>query len=200
MRIIAGRFRGRRLANFNASHIRPTTDRVKESIFNKLQGYVDGARVLDLFAGTGNLTCEAISRGAVSVDSVELSKKSIAIIRENLKLLEIEDEVQVICDDVLKYLKRYAGPAYDLILADPPFTEKLAHSVLEQLGQSAAVGPDTVIMIESSSHERVEPSYKGLTRTDERDYGDKRVSFWTKASEESSDSSDSPPAEDPAEE
>lgn len=182
MRIIAGRFRGRRLSSFKADHIRPTTDRVKESIFNKLQGYVDGARVLDLFAGTGNLTCESVSRGAASVDSVELSKKSIAIIRENLKLLGIEDEVRVICDDVLKYLPRYAGPPYDLILADPPFTEKLAHSVLEALAKSAAVGPDTVIMIESSSHEKVLEHYEGLERTDERDYGDKRVSFWTKAS------------------
>lgn len=181
MRIISGKFRGRRLSHFKADHIRPTTDRVKESIFNKLQGTVDGARVLDLFSGTGNLACEAISRGAVSVDAVELSKKSIAIIRENLGLLEIEDEVTVICEDVLKYLRRYAGAPYDLILADPPFTEKLADAVLGELGQSAAVGPDTVIMIESSSHETVQDSYPGLSKTDERDYGDKRVSYWCKS-------------------
>lgn len=181
MRIIAGRFRGRRLSSFKADHIRPTTDRVKESIFNKLQGYIDGARVLDLFSGTGNLTCEAISRGATSVDAVELSKKSIAIIRDNLKLLDIEDDVRVHCDDVLKYLSRYSGEPYDLILADPPFTEKLAHSVLEALTKSAAVGADTVIMIESSSHEKVLDRYEGLERTDERDYGDKRVSFWRRA-------------------
>ena len=180
MRIISGRFRGRRLVNFKADHIRPTTDRVKESIFNKLQGYVDGARVLDLFSGTGNLTCEAVSRGAASVDSVELSRKSIAIIRENLKLLEIEDQVQIINDDVLKYLKRYSGPSYDLILADPPFTEKLAHSVLEELGKSAALGEETLIMIEASSHEKLLDQYDGLERTDDRDYGDKRITFWRK--------------------
>lgn len=178
MRIIAGKFRGRRLANFKADHIRPTTDRVKESIFNKLQGYVDGARVLDLFGGTGNLTCEAVSRGAVHVDTVELSKKSVAIIRENLALLGIEKDVHVFTEDVLKYLKRYEGTPYDLILADPPFTEKLADSVLESLSTSKAVGPETIIMIESSSHETVKESYPGLERTDERDYGDKRVSFW----------------------
>jgi 16S rRNA (guanine966-N2)-methyltransferase len=151
---------------------------VKESIFNKLQGYVDGARVLDLFSGTGNLSCEAVSRGARAVDTVELSKKSISIVRENLKLLGIEDEVRVICDDVLKYLKRYSGDPYDVILADPPFTEKLSHSVLEELSKSAAVGPETVIMIESSSHEKVLEHYEGLERIDERDYGDKRVSYW----------------------
>ncbi len=147
MRIIAGRFKGRRLVSFKADHIRPTTDRVKESIFNKLQGHLDGARVLDLFSGTGNLSCEAVSRGASQVDAVELSKKSIQIIRDNLKALEIEDEVRVIQDDVLKYLRKYAGDPYDLILADPPFTEKLSNSVLEELGKSAAVGPETMIMI-----------------------------------------------------
>jgi 16S rRNA (guanine966-N2)-methyltransferase len=154
---------------------------VKESIFNKLQGYLDEARVLDLFSGTGNLTCEAISRGAAHVDAVELSKKSIVIIRENLQLLEIEDQVQVIADDVLKYLQKYSGPAYDLIFADPPFTEKLADRVLTGLSQSQAVGAQTLIMIESSSHEMVQASYPGLERYDERDYGDKRVGFWRRA-------------------
>jgi 16S rRNA (guanine966-N2)-methyltransferase len=178
MRIISGKFRGRRLVSFQADHIRPTTDRVKESVFNKLQGTVDGARVLDLFSGTGNLACECISRGAVHVDAVELSKKSIAIIRENLKLLGIEDEVRVFQDDVLKYLKRYEGAPYDLVIADPPFTEKMAHSVLEGLSASGAVGPQTTVVTESSSHETVAESYPNLEKIDERDYGDKRVSFW----------------------
>ena len=180
MRIIAGRFRGRRLVSFKADHIRPTTDRVKESIFNKLQGQVDGARVLDLFSGTGNLACESVSRGASHVDAVELSRKSVAIIHENIRLLEIEGEVRVYNDDVLKFLRRHAGPPYDLVLADPPFTEELAHSVLEELAKSAAVGPETVIVVESSSREKVLDAYPGLARQDDRDYGDKRVTFWRK--------------------
>lgn len=181
MRIISGRFRGRRLVSFQADHIRPTTDRVKESVFNKLQGEVDGARVLDLFSGTGNLACECISRGAVSVDAVELNRKSIVIIRENLKLLQIEDEVRVYQDDVLKYLKRYTGEPYDLVIADPPFTEKMAHSVLEALAASAAVGEQTTVVTESSSHETIADSYPSLEKTDERDYGDKRVTFWRRS-------------------
>jgi 16S rRNA (guanine966-N2)-methyltransferase len=178
MRIIAGRFRGRRLVNFKADHIRPTTDRVKESVFNKLQSEIDGARVLDLFSGTGNLTCEAISRGARAVDSVELNKKSVAIIYQNLELLEITAEVQVHQTDVLKYLSRYQGEPYDIVFADPPFTEKLADEVLQALGVTKAVGPQTTIVIESSSHEVVRETYEGLERSDERDYGDKRVTFW----------------------
>jgi 16S rRNA (guanine966-N2)-methyltransferase len=181
VRIIAGKFRGRRLSSFKADHIRPTTDRIKESIFNKLQGAFDGARVLDLFSGTGNLTCESISRGAASVDSVELSKKSIAIIRDNLRLLEIGPEVTIHNDDVLKYLSRYQGEPYDVILADPPFTEELADQVLHALGSSAALGANTTVMIEASSHETVQETYPGLECFDRRDYGDKQVSYWRKA-------------------
>ncbi len=181
MRIIAGKFRGRRLVSFKADHIRPTTDRIKESIFNKLQGYVEGARVLDLFSGTGNLACESISRGAAKVDAVELSRKSIVIIRENLELLDIKGDVTIHNEDVLKYLSRYTGAPYDLVIADPPFTEKLSNSVLEALSKSEAVGEETMIVIESSSHETVLDHYEGLERTDERDYGDKRVTFWRKA-------------------
>lgn len=180
MRIIAGRFRGRKLTSFKADHIRPTTDRIKESVFNKLQGYLEDARVLDLFSGTGNLSCEAVSRGARSVDAVELSKKSAQIIRANLELLGIEDEVRLYIDDVLKYLARYQGEPYDLIFADPPFTEKLADRVLEALSTSEAVGPETLIMIEASSHEVVKDRYPGLERSDIRDYGDKSISFWRK--------------------
>jgi 16S rRNA (guanine966-N2)-methyltransferase len=187
MRIIAGKFRGRRLAHFKADHIRPTTDRVKESVFNKLQGRLDDARVLDLFSGTGNLTCEAVSRGARSVDAVELSKKSIVIMRENFQLLEIESAVQIICEDVLKYLSRYRGEGYDLIFVDPPFTEKLADAVMSQMSTSQVVGSETLIVLESSSHERLLDAYPGLERVDERDYGDKRVTFWSKRESDSTE-------------
>ena len=185
MRIIAGRFKGRRLVNFKADHIRPTTDRVKESIFNKLQGYVQDARVLDLFSGTGNMACEAVSRGAVKVDAVEISKKSLAIMRENIELLSIDGEVTTIAGDVIRYVEKYEGTPYDLVIADPPFTEKIAHRVMEALANSKCIGPNTVIVIESSSHEKLLEKYVNLVRDDERDYGDKRVTFWKMNVEES---------------
>ena len=109
MRIIAGRFRGHQLVSFNADHIRPTTDRVKESIFNKLQNDVPGGRVLDLFSGTGNLAIESLSRGAESVVAVEMSKKSLAIIRKNLEKLGIKGEIQVVGDDVLSTFAATTG-------------------------------------------------------------------------------------------
>jgi 16S rRNA (guanine966-N2)-methyltransferase len=178
MRVIAGKFKGRQLVSFQADHIRPTTDRVKESIFNKLQGYFEDARVLDLFSGTGNLAIEALSRGAAEVIAVELSKKSIRIIEENLKKLQIQDEIQVVSADVLKYLKNHNGPAFDVIFIDPPFTEKMAHEVLQALALSSVMGEHTVAIIESSAHERLDDEYGTLVRFDQRDYGDKLASYF----------------------
>ena len=99
MRVISGKYKGRELVSFKADHIRPTTDRVKESIFNKLQSHIAGARVLDLFSGTGSLAIEAISREAESVTAVEMNKKSIEIIKKNLQLLKIT-EIEVLGQDV----------------------------------------------------------------------------------------------------
>lgn len=180
MRIIAGKFKGRRLVSFKADHIRPTTDRVKESVFNKLQGEWEDAGVLDLFAGTGNIGFEAISRGAVSVVAVELSAKSIDIIRRNVSELKIGKEHRIVKDDVLKWLARYKGEAFDIVMADPPFTESLAHATLELLAASSAVGPQTTVVVEASSHERVDEAYSNLVCWDHRDYGDKKISFWSR--------------------
>lgn len=183
MRIIAGKFRGRRLVSFKADHIRPTTDRVKESVFNKLQGEWDGAKVLDLYAGTGNIGFEAISRGAVSVTAVELSSKSIDIIRRNVAELQIGREHRIVKDDVVKWVARYQGEPFDIVMTDPPFTESLAHATLEALAKSEAVGPNTTVVVEASSHERVDESYENLVCWDRRDYGDKLISFWTRPKE-----------------
>lgn len=183
MRIISGKWRGRRLVSFKADHIRPTTDRVKESLFNKLQSEWEGARVLDLYAGTGNIGLEALSRGASEVVAVELSGKSIDIIRRNLAELEVGREYRLIKDDVVRFLQKYKGEAFDIIMADPPFTESLAHATLEALSQSEAMGTGTTAVVEASSHERVDESYPALTCLDRRDYGDKVISFWTRTSQ-----------------
>lgn len=173
MRIISGQFRGRRLVAFQAKHIRPTTDRVKETLFNKLSGLVEGARVLDLFSGTGNLGLEAVSRGAEHVDFVESHPKSVKIIRENMALLGLKEGVRVYPIDVFKYINEYSGEPYDIIFVDPPFTKKLADSAMRALAESAAVGDETRIMIEASRHETLENSYGTLKELDRKDFGDK---------------------------
>ncbi len=181
MRIVAGRFKGRVLISFQEDHIRPTTNRVKESLFNKWMQYVDGARVLDLFSGTGSLGIEALSRGATHVDFVEAHSKSIAILKKNIELLKLSPaEYSITKTDVISFLKKYQGEPYDLILADPPFTEKMAHDVMHALDNSVCFSPQTLIAIESQKKERIDENYQQLFRYDMNDYGDKVLSFFTK--------------------
>lgn len=178
MRIIAGKYGGRKLAAFKADHIRPTTDRIKEVIFNKIQGQIEGARVLDLFSGTGSLTFEALSRGADSVLSVEMSAKSIQLMNKNKKLLAIGKEMEILQKDVIKFLSQYTGAAFDIILVDPPFTKKMASEVLEILAKSTCLGSDTEVFIESSAKEEVLDVYGSLILNKRQSYGDKFLSHY----------------------
>ncbi|MFZ3228575.1 MAG: 16S rRNA (guanine(966)-N(2))-methyltransferase RsmD [Pseudobdellovibrio sp.] len=181
MRIVSGKYKGRILVSFHADHIRPTMDRVKETLFNKWMSDVEDAKVLDLFSGTGSLGLEALSRGAKHVDFVDLNVKSIQILRKNIELLKVErSEYTISQKDVLIYLKKYKGPAYGLILIDPPFTEKMAHQVMEQLDTSACFDDATLIAIESQKQERIDDEYSNLIRYDFKDYGDKLLSFYRK--------------------
>lgn len=185
MRIISGRFKGRVLSSFQADHIRPTTDRVKETLFNKWMNDTSGARVLDLFSGTGNLGLESLSRDARYVDFVELNPRSIEILKKNVALLKLgPEEYRIHRSDVLSYLKKYTGEPYDLILVDPPFTEKMAHDVMESLASSACYGDQTLIAIESQKKERMEDAYGDLQRYDMKDYGDKILSFFSKTAQD----------------
>lgn len=179
MRIISGKYKGHNLVSFQADHIRPTTDRVKETMFNKLMFDLEGARVLDLFCGTGSLGLEAISRLSRECIFVEKNPKSIEIAKKNILKLKVPStEYRIVVADVLVYLKNYEGDAFDIIFADPPFTEKMAHAVMETASQSAAFGPQTILTIESSRQERIDGLYGDVVRYDAREFGDKILSFF----------------------
>jgi 16S rRNA (guanine966-N2)-methyltransferase len=179
MRIISGKFGGRKLTPFKADHIRPTTDRVKEVIFNKLMGEMEGARVLDLFSGTGSLAFEAVSRGAAHVVAVEKNPKSIEIIKKNSELLKVAaTELTVIKKDVLAYLKGSFPQGYDIILIDPPFTESMADEVMTALGQSELARFPTKIFIEAGKKETLAPSYGTIQMIEKKDYGDKHLGIY----------------------
>jgi 16S rRNA (guanine966-N2)-methyltransferase len=185
MRIISGKFKGRNLVSFKASHIRPTMDRVKETLFNKWMHDVDECLFLDLFSGTGNLGIEALSRGAKHVTFVEKSNKSIQILKENINLLKIEKSEHVIVPkDVLAFLKSYTGEPFQLIVIDPPFTEKMAHEVMLALDSSKVFNETTKIAIEAIKQERIDLNYVNLTCYDKLDYGDKSLSFFCKKAED----------------
>lgn len=179
MRIIAGKYRGHQLVSFKADHIRPTTDRVKETLFNKIQFQIEGANVADLFCGTGNLGIEALSRNASFCTFVEKNPKSLTITRQNLEKLKVpKQEYKIVNMDVIAFLKNFDGEPFDIILADPPFTEKMAHDVMEAASQSAAFAEHTVLAIESEKKERMEERYGSLVRYDQKDYGDKYLNMF----------------------
>jgi len=179
MRIISGKYGGRKLVHFKADHIRPTTDRVKEVIFNKLMGELEDVRALDLFSGTGSLALEALSRGARSVVAVEKNPKSVEIIKKNSELLQIpKGELQIIKKDVFSYLKGEFSEGFEVIFIDPPFTESIADEVMAALGQSALSRFPAKIFIEAGKKETLAPAYGNILLVEKKDYGDKHLGIY----------------------
>ncbi len=130
IRIIAGEFKGRRIKTPASDKVRPTGDRVREAWFNILQGSIEGARVLDLFAGSGALGFEALSRGAVSVDFVEKHTASLTAIHDNAATLNVADRVTIHRMDAIRFAERLQPGAYDVAFADPPYaTDDVARLV-----------------------------------------------------------------------
>ena len=179
MRIIAGKYKGHQLVAFKADHIRPTTDRVKETLFNQIQFDIADATVLDLFCGTGNLGLESLSREAAHCVFVEKNTKSLMITRQNIEKLKVPASAYKITNmEVISFLKTYKGAPFDIIIADPPFTEKMAHSVVEAASQSEAFGAHTLMAIESERKERMDDVYGDLVRYKVKEFGDKYLSMF----------------------
>jgi 16S rRNA (guanine966-N2)-methyltransferase len=181
VRIISGKFKGRQLVSFDQDHIRPTTDRVKESLFNILAPHIDGARVLDLYSGTGNLSLESLSWGAKEVTSVEVNVKSIKIIRQNMELLKVTEGMQVIKEDAISFLNEYYGEGFDLVLIDPPFPSQICLKTLQALSVSPALLDHTTVAIEHSKKEPLPEEVGVLRAIDTRHYGDKLLTFYKKS-------------------
>ena len=131
LRIIAGEFKGRRLKTPAGRSVRPTGDRVKEAWFSILQQSIPDARVLDLFAGSGALGFEALSRGAIAVDFVEQHRASLAAIRDNIASLKVEPRVTIHRSDAMRFAERLQPGAYDVAFADPPYASGDAQALAE---------------------------------------------------------------------
>lgn len=120
MRIISGKYKGRHLYSSKNQSIRPTTDRIKEYIFNILQDFPRESRILDLFSGTGSLGIEALSRGATQVTFVDIAHSSVKVLKKNLVRVKVEEHYEIVQKNALTFLRQNKIP-YDLIFADPPF-------------------------------------------------------------------------------
>lgn len=182
MRVIAGSARGRRLHRPAGSRVRPTADRVKEAIFSALVsrfGSFDGLVVLDLFAGSGGLGIEALSRGAAKAVFVDCHPESIALTKNNLHLTGLTDSAKLVMMDARKALKRFfaEGSIFDIIFVDPPYIDiELTQSVLQLLGELALLSAGGVIVFEADS--RFELNLPDICHLISRKiYGDTTVSF-----------------------
>ena len=152
MRVIAGSARRLLLKTVEGMETRPTTDRIKETLFNMLQNDLYGARFLDLFAGSGAIGIEALSRGAKEAVFVDKGDGQISCIRENLKITRLEEKALVMSSDVTEAVQRLdrAGKSFDFIFMDPPYNHQLEKQVLEALQGSDLVDDYTVIITEAS--------------------------------------------------
>jgi len=179
MRIVAGSARGRALRGpRSASSIRPTADRVRESIFNILGQWLDGQRVLDLYAGTGALGLEAVSRGAARAVLVDSGREAAELCRQNARELGFEGQVSVMAMPVERALQalRGAGERFDVVFADPPYAAEVTARTLAQA--EPLLEPGGVCVMEHDKREEVPEAVGRLRRVDARVFGATRVAFF----------------------
>lgn len=181
MRIISGDSKGRKLATPKDLSLRPTSDRVKESIFNILRGQIEGGTVLDLFAGTGNLGIEALSRGAKEVTFVEKGKQALRLIQRNLEQFGMEERSEVLPTDANRAIEilKQRGKAFDLIFMDPPYEQGLIERTLMKLNSHPIYHKDSVLVVEHHRRERLSSAVKGWNLIRQRRIGETVISILT---------------------
>jgi len=185
MRIIAGTLKGRRLVTPKGASLRPTSDRVKESMFNILGAKVDGGVVLDLFAGTGNLGIEALSRGARRVVFIENSQEALGIVRRNLQECRMQEQSEVLPKDVDRAIGQLQakGERFDLIFMDPPYEKGLIKRTLNRLKTEKVYHNDSVLVVEHTRREPLPELLGSWNLIRQRRIGDTVLSFLTPGTE-----------------
>lgn len=184
MRIVSGRYRGMNLAEFQGDGIRPTADRVKESLFNILYDRIAGADVLDLFCGSGNLGIECLSRGANSVAFNDYSRDSLAVLKKNLAKLKGGERFRVSCLDYLGFLHADKG-RYDVIFIDPPYRTEYGAAALNVIGERRLLKEGGVAVYERDRAFAGEIAR--LEKFDERKYGKTYLTFFKASSADNGD-------------
>ena len=181
MRVIAGTSRGRRLTEFKGKNVRPTPDRVREALFSILQsklGSFSGLTVLDLFAGSGALAIEALSRGAESAFLIEHDRKATTVIRENIELCRLGSQTKIIYRDAFVALKELPA-TFDLIFLDPPYKKGLAEQAATIISELSLLNVDGVICAETACDESMPEQIGVLKRLDQRRYGSVMIHFYS---------------------
>ena len=181
MRVIGGSARGRTLKSIPGKDTRPITDRVKEALFNILAGEVEGARVLDLFGGTGAVGIEALSRGASHATFVEISPRAFRVLRENLRLTGFEDRARTVRGDAFAFLRGKPEEPYDIVYIAPPQYRGMWRKALEMLDERPDwVAEEGLVIVQIDPREREEVPLRSFTLEQERRYGDTLLLFFRK--------------------
>jgi 16S rRNA (guanine966-N2)-methyltransferase len=181
MRIISGTSKGRKLVTPRSYSLRPTSDRVKESLFNILRVEMEGKVVLDLFAGTGNLGIEALSRGAKKTIFVEKGRQALRLIQRNLTQFGLEERSEILPKDANRAIGilKQKGESFDLILMDPPYEKGLIQKTLMTLNSHQIYHKDSILVIEHNRREPLSTVMEGWNLIRQRRMGDTLISFLT---------------------
>ena len=180
MRVITGKARGVQLKTPDGMLTRPTTDRVKEALFSIIHFEIPGAKVLDLFGGTGQLGIEALSRGAQHAVFVDAQESACKIIRENLKRTKLEKEGRVVRGDYLQYLNRCAEK-FDIILLDPPYAEVFLENALKRITEIDILETNGIIVTERPLGKDLPWEFEGFSRSKDYKYGNTLLTLYRKA-------------------
>lgn len=179
MRVITGKARGIQLKTPEGMQTRPTADRVKEALFSIIQFELPGAKVLDLFGGTGQLGIEALSRGAASAVFVDASENACKLIRENLRRTKLEGQGRVVRSDYMEFLKRNREH-YNIILLDPPYAEVFLENALKCIAEIDILETDGIIITERPLDKELPWENEGYQRSRDYKYGKTLLTVYRK--------------------
>lgn len=181
MRIIGGNFKGRKLIALSGDDIRPTSDRVREAVFNILEPWIRGARVLDLYAGTGALGLESLSRGAKDAVFIDAALSSCEIIKKNIALCKMAEETTLIHHDIISsFPQSLRTDPFDLIFMDPPYGKGYVETTLEKSDFIDLLAPKGIVIVEQSFKESLAEPINGLDIYRQKKYSKTRISFLRK--------------------
>ena len=180
MRVITGTAKGVRLKTPEGMQTRPTTERVKEAVFSIIQFEVEGSRVLDLFAGTGQMGIEALSRGATQAVFIDGRREACQLVQENLKRAKLADRAQVLHSDYLGYLERCRS-TFDLIFLDPPYADIFLENALKKISEIDILSDSGIIICERPAEKQLSGVFSGLLHDRDYRYGKTAVTLYRKA-------------------
>lgn len=183
MRITAGTYRSRKLATLSGDATRPTQDKIKEAVFSSIGPYFDGGEALDLFGGSGSIALEALSRGMDHVCIADHSNDAIKIIKENVKILKLNEQCDIFKGDYQSALEKWQNHQFTFIYIDPPYALKVIDEIIAYIDEHDMLAPFGHLVIESSKEDCFTQNYQHFYKRKEKTYRVCRITYYTRGKE-----------------